>query len=84
MGDSQSWELLVRRYNSLIIAVARSHGLAIADLEDCAQQTWLALYTGRKQIENALGIPTWLVRVARRKAQRIQQKGKSRTSAQPT
>lgn len=81
-GDSRSWEKLVRRYNPLIIAVARSHGLAVADLEDCAQQTWLALYKGRDKIENSHSIPAWLVRVAKRKAQRIQLSGKTRLSAE--
>lgn len=81
-GDSQAWEQLVRRYNSLVITVARAHGLAADDLSDCAQQTWLALYTGRKTIKDPLKIPSWLVRVARRKAQRIQIKSKSRLTAE--
>lgn len=81
-GDPGAWESLVRRYNTLIISVARSHGLAAADLEDCAQQTWYALYTGRGKINTPLAIPTWLVRVAKRKAQRIQTRGKRRTRAE--
>jgi RNA polymerase sigma factor (sigma-70 family) len=80
--ESKAWEELVRRYNTLVIAVARAHGLAAADLEDCAQQTWLALYLGRKRIKDPLKIPTWLVRVAKRKAQKIQLKAKSRLSAE--
>ena len=81
-GDPDAWEELVRRLNPLVIAVSRSHGLAAADLEDCAQQTWLALYTGRDKIKDPLGIPTWLVRVAKRKAQRLQLRAKSRHSAE--
>lgn len=81
-GDADGWELLVRRYNSLVIAAARVHGLAVADLEDCAQQTWLALYNGRRQIRDPMKIPTWLVRVAKRRAQGIQIKNKSRLAAE--
>ena len=80
--DPRSWEQLVRRYNPLIIAVARAHGLAAADLEDCAQQTWLALYTGRTRIQKPASIPSWLVRVAKRKAQRVQLRKKSSLAAE--
>jgi DNA-directed RNA polymerase specialized sigma24 family protein len=80
-GDEKTWERLVRRFNSLVVAAARSHGLAEADLEDCAQQAWFALYIARGKIRDPLGIPAWLVRVARRKAQRLQLRAKSRRSA---
>ena len=82
VGDEKAWERLVGRFNSLVVAVARSHGLAEADLEDCAQQAWFALYTARGKIRDPLGIPAWLVRVARRKAQRLQLRAKSRLSAE--
>jgi len=81
-GDTAAWEQLVRRYNALVVAVARAHGLATSDLEDCAQQTWMALYSGREKIKDATKVPGWLVRVAKRKAQRIQLKNKSRLSAE--
>ena len=81
-GDLDAWEELVRRYNPLVIAVARSHGLAASDLEDCAQQTWLALYIAREKIKDPLRIPAWLIRVAKRGAQRIQLRMKARHSAE--
>jgi RNA polymerase sigma factor (sigma-70 family) len=82
IGNARAWEILVRRYNGLIVAVARGHGLAAADLEDCAQQTWIALYRSRHTIENPLAVPAWLVRVAKRKAQRIQTRRKTARSAE--
>jgi RNA polymerase sigma factor (sigma-70 family) len=81
-GDAAAWEQLVRRYNNLVIAVARAHGLAASDLEDCAQQTWMALYSGRDRIKDPARVSGWLVRVAKRKAQRIQLKNHSRLSAE--
>lgn len=81
-GNARAWEVLVRRFNDMIVAVARGHGLAAADLEDCAQQTWEALYRGRHRIESPPAIPAWLVRVARRKAQRIQTRQKAARSAE--
>ncbi len=81
-GNPRSWEEMVRRFNPLVVAAARAHGLAAVDLEDCAQQTWLALYTGRAHINDPLAIPTWLVTVAKRKAQRLQIRQKAGTTAE--
>ncbi|MBU0983742.1 MAG: sigma-70 family RNA polymerase sigma factor [candidate division Zixibacteria bacterium] len=71
-GDAAAWEGLVRRYASLVYSVARHVGLPRGDAEDCAQQTWLALYRGRDKVKDPNKLPAWLASVARRKAVRMQ------------
>jgi len=70
-GDHNAWERLVSHYASLVFAVARKTGLAVADAEDCVQQVWLALYDGRHRIERPESLPAWLVSTTGRKAYRI-------------
>jgi RNA polymerase sigma factor (sigma-70 family) len=43
----------------------------VADAEDCAQHTWLALYRRRKSIRDPQAIPAWLIRTTRRQALRM-------------
>ena len=62
------------RYASLVFSVARHVGLSSADAEDCAQQTWLALYRGRASVRDPARLPSWLTSTTRRKAQRMVRK----------
>jgi len=57
----------------MVYGVARRTGLDVADAEDCAQFTWLALYKQRRKIRDATAIPAWLSRTARRRAVRMAQ-----------
>lgn len=70
-GDDQQWSRLVRTLTPLVFTVARRTGLSERDAEDCAQQTWLALYKGRYEVRDPAGLPAWLIRVASRKAARM-------------
>jgi RNA polymerase sigma factor (sigma-70 family) len=72
-GDSWAWTRLVEKYAGLVYGVARNTGLDVADAEDCAQFTWLALYKQRHRIRDAAAIPAWLSRTARRRAVRMAQ-----------
>ncbi|UCC43376.1 MAG: sigma-70 family RNA polymerase sigma factor [Candidatus Zixiibacteriota bacterium] len=60
-------------YSTLVYSVARRH-LSDSDAEDCAQQTWLALYKSRHRIKDAARIPTWLASTSYRRAMRILRK----------
>lgn len=73
-GDAAAWRQLVHAYASLVFTVARRVGLDTADAEDCAQQTWLALYRNRRTITDPTAIPAWLIRTSHRKALTIRQK----------
>jgi RNA polymerase sigma factor (sigma-70 family) len=79
-GDPSAWEQLVLRYASLVYSVARHSGLTDGDAEDCAQQTWMALYNGRRSVREPAKLPAWLTSTAKRKAARLLRR-KSRAEA---
>lgn len=56
-GDSGSWTKLVRLLAPLVFTVARRAGLNQSDAEDCVQQTWVALYQGRRNIKDPNRLP---------------------------
>ncbi len=70
-GSSQAWTALVRTLAPVVYSVARRWSLDKSDAEEISQQTWLALYTARDEIEDPVALPAWLIRVASRKAQRL-------------
>ncbi len=55
-------------YASLVLTVVRRAGLDHDDAEDCAQQTWIALYRKRHTIATPKAVPAWLIQTAHRKA----------------
>jgi RNA polymerase sigma factor (sigma-70 family) len=70
-GDNDAWSELVQEYAGLVYGMARQTGLDVADAEDCAQFTWLALYKQRHKIRDAAALPAWLGQTARRRAMRM-------------
>ena len=73
-GDHAAWEELVDLYATLVYSVARRSGLDDHDAEDCAQQTWVALYISRHRIHDWQKLPGWLSGTAYRRAMRILRK----------
>ena len=78
-GDAAAWRELVETYAGLVNSVARRVGLSIPDAEDCAQQTWLALYRKRGSIKDPQSLPAWLIRTTHRLAVRMAQRMTHRT-----
>ncbi len=70
-GDSQAWGTLVRRYQSLVYAVATRIGLSQVDAADCFQQTWLMLFNNRKKLADPSRLSAWLITTAKREAIRL-------------
>ena len=70
-GDTVAWEELVGKYARLVFSAALQTGLTTAEAEDCAQQTWLALYNSRHKIQRPDQLPSWLISTTRRKAWRL-------------
>jgi RNA polymerase sigma factor (sigma-70 family) len=70
-GDQDAWARLVNRYAGLVNTVARRVGLSTFDAEDCAQNTWLALYRNRRVIRDPLRLPAWLILTTKRHAVRM-------------
>jgi RNA polymerase sigma factor (sigma-70 family) len=69
--DPEAWSELVRLFEPLVYAVARKTGLSSTECDDCAQETWLALFRTRYRIENPNKIPAWLARAVSRRAGRM-------------
>lgn len=69
--DPASWSRLVHRLSPLVYTVAARSGLNETEVDDCAQQTWLALFQSRHKIKDPLSVPAWLIRVASRTAVRM-------------
>ncbi len=80
--DHRAWKLLVQKYDALVNTVAMRCGLNGADVEDCAQHTWVALYRCRKSIKDPKALPKWLMQTARRRAVRMLQSSRGTTAAE--
>jgi len=70
-GRPEAWRALVRIYAGLVHSVALRTGLSPHDAEDCAQQTWIALYRRRLSIKDPKSLPSWLIRTTHRRAVRM-------------
>ncbi len=69
--DATAWSRLIKRYQPLVYAVCSRAGLSAADVADCFQQTWVALYENRRNLRDPSRISTWLVTTAKREAMRL-------------
>lgn len=76
-GDSNAWAIIVKRYQSLIYAVATRSGLSQVDAADCFQQTWILLYNNRKKLQDPSRLSAWLVTTAKREAFRLKRRAGS-------
>ncbi len=70
-GDSGAWRELIIRYQALVYAIPGRMGLSFADIADCFQNTWVALYQNRKRISNPERLSAWLTTTAKREALRL-------------
>jgi RNA polymerase sigma factor (sigma-70 family) len=70
-GDRAAWDGIVKRYSSLVWAVAIQHGIGQADAADVAQSTWLRLFEHIDEIRDPERIGAWLATTARRESLRI-------------
>lgn len=75
-GDTSAWEELVNQYVRLVHSVPVRHGLAPDEVEDVAQDVFLALAKNLNQIENPDALPGWLSTTARRLSWRAVQKSR--------
>jgi RNA polymerase sigma factor (sigma-70 family) len=73
-GDASAWQQLVDGYSGLVYTAACRVGLSAPDAEDCAQQTWLALYRNRKKIKDPEALPAWLIKTTHRRAVQMRRK----------
>jgi RNA polymerase sigma factor (sigma-70 family) len=67
-GDQRAWQELVSRFNGMIAAVGRRHGLSPADVGELQQTTWLRLVENLQRIRQPERIGGWLATTARRES----------------
>ncbi len=70
-GDTDAWDLLVRRFNGLVYSIARKYRLNNDDSSDVFQATFTALHRNLDKIEHGAALPKWLSVTASRESQRI-------------
>ena len=63
-GDTQTFEILMRRYNQRLFRAARAILHNDADAEDAVQQAYLNAYRHLAQFEGRAKFSTWLTRIA--------------------
>jgi RNA polymerase sigma factor (sigma-70 family) len=69
-GDQAAWDAIVARFERLVWASARAHGLSGADAAEVAQTTWLRLVENLDRIRDPDRLGSWLVTTARRESLR--------------
>ena len=70
-GNQQAWTALVKRFNGMILTVARNHGLSPANAAEVSQTTWLRLVEHLGRIEHPERIGAWLTTTARHESLRM-------------
>src|SRR5215203_239300 len=72
-GDSNAWQLVVRRYGRLVHSVPIRYGLSRSEAEDIGQEVFLALAQQLERIEEPERLASWLLTTARRICWRVMQ-----------
>src|SRR5215203_2801817 len=62
-GDMALFEILIRRYNSVLYKIARSYGFNHPDAEDLMQDTHVIAYTQLRKFEQRASYKTWISRI---------------------
>jgi hypothetical protein len=60
-GQEWAWRELYRRYNPLIVSVARPYRLSKEAVDDVSQNVWGLLFTHLEGIREPLALPGWIV-----------------------
>ena len=75
-GEKRAWDALVARYDPLIWAICRRHGLSRADTEDVRQAVWLSLVGHVGNLHEPAALPGWLATTTRRECLRVHRAGR--------
>ena len=62
-GEKDYFEILIRRYNSVLYKIGRSYGFTHDDVQDLMQETHLAAYQNMPKFEARSTYKTWLIRI---------------------
>jgi RNA polymerase sigma-70 factor, ECF subfamily len=67
-GDPDAFAVLVRRYQRLMLRVARGYVRTDAVAEEVVQEAWLAVVRGLERFEGRSSFKTWLLRIVANRA----------------
>ena len=67
-GDEDAFAQLVRRYQRLMLRVARGYVRTDAVAEEVVQEAWLAVLRGVERFEGRSSFKTWLLRIVANRA----------------
>jgi RNA polymerase sigma-70 factor, ECF subfamily len=67
-GDEEAFSELVRRYQRLMLRVARGYVRTDAIAEEVVQESWLAVVRGVERFEGRSSFKTWLLRIVANRA----------------
>ena len=62
-GEKQFFEVLIRRYNSVLYKLARCYDFNHQDAEDIMQETHVAAYTNLKNFQHKASYKTWVSKI---------------------
>lgn len=62
-GNSSLFELLIRRYNTVLYRIAKSYGYTHQDCEDLMQETHISAYTHLSHFEGRASYKTWVSKI---------------------
>ena len=62
-GDEEAFEMLVRRYHTSMMAVARSYVKTRALAEEVVQDAWVGVLKGIDRFEGRSSLKTWVMRI---------------------
>jgi len=62
-GEVALFEILIRRYNSVLYKIARSYGFNHQDAEDLMQDTHVSAYTSLQKFEGRSSYKTWISKI---------------------
>src|SRR5688572_3899714 len=73
-GEKDYFEILIRRYNSVLYKVGRSYGLPHDDVQDLMQETHISAFLNLSKFEERSTYKTWLIRIMLNKCYHFMQK----------
>jgi RNA polymerase sigma-70 factor (ECF subfamily) len=83
-GDRDAFSVLVQRYHTVLLQIARYYVNSAATAEDVAQDTWLAVLRGAERFEGRASFKTWLLRIVANRARSTGTREKRQIPVDPT
>lgn len=73
-GQKDYFEILIRRYNSVLYKIGRSYGLPHPDVQDLMQEAHISAFLNLSKFEERSSYKTWLIRIMLNKCYHFMQK----------